>query len=522
MKKIKWATLAGYVLLIAAFLVLCVFQNRYMDAMLSSDDASELILSKLLSENGGILSSKWYYSTEIRVLNAQIIWSVLFHFIGNWHVVHLLGNIICFGILLLCLWGFCRKFQLQKAFPVLGAFLLIPVSDLYYAFVLQNVCYIPYIATIFVMFAGGVYYVERSSAIKARTMLIFIAVFSIVNGMGGARQLLTFYLPFAIAVILYVVFVAEGKPPERRPLGLYMLVSLFSAAVGYMINSQFLSRRYFFAQYGDIRYSAFSWDRVIEVVNGWLNTLGYKSGGKLLSVTTLFNVTAGMIVVLVVYSIVGILKNTGSRWQARLFALYYAVAFLAYILLYSMTDMDYSDRYNLPVTACSYVLIFMYFGGKSDRDTKEKRQVIAGLTVFTLLLVGCGIFNYYPRMRGYKDNPRKDAVTAAVDQGYTCGYATFWNANISTELSDGKLEMWAWTDYPEDITELNAFPQWLRKVTHDFPPQQRVCVLLSVDEAQKFSFVQRIGEEHLVYASDSYVVYGFESAEDLRRIVEEE
>ena len=125
-------------------------------------------------------------------------------------------------------------------------------------------------------------------------------------------------------------------------------------------------------------------------------------------------------------------------------------------------------------------------------------------------------------MRGYKDNPRKDAVTAAVDQGYTCGYATFWNANISTELSDGKLEMWAWTDYPEDITELNAFPQWLRKVTHDFPPQQRVCVLLSVDEAQKFSFVQRIGEEHLVYASDSYVVYGFESAEDLRRIVEEE
>lgn len=522
MKKIKWAALAGYVLLIAAFLVLCVFQNRYMDAMLSSDDASELVLSKLLSENGGILSSEWYYSTEIRVLNAQIIWSVLFHFIGSWHVVHLLGNIICFGILLLCLWGFCRKFQLQRAFPVLGAFLLIPVADLYYAFVLQNVCYIPYIATVFVMFAGLVCYVERSSAIKARAMLAFIAVFSIVNGMGGARQLLTFYLPFAIAVIIYVMFGAEGKAPARRPLGLYMLVSLFSAAVGYMINSRFLSHRYFFAQYGDIRYSTFSWDRVIEVVNGWLNTLGYKSGGKLFSVTTLFNVTAGITVVLVVYSIVGILKDTGSRWQARLFALYYAAAFSAYILLYSMTDMDYSDRYNLPVTACSYVLIFMYFCGRFEHCTKERRQVIAGLTVFTLLLVGCGIFNYYPRMRGYQDNPRKDAVTAAVDQGYTCGYATFWNANISTELSDGKLEMWAWTDYPEDIKELNAFPKWLRKVSHDLPPQQRVCVLLSSDEAQKFSFVQRIGEEHLVYASDSYVVYGFDSAEDLRRIVEGE
>ena len=522
MKKTRWTIWAGYALLIMAFLVLCVFQNRYMDAMLSSDDASELVLSKILSENGGILSSKWYYSTEIRVLNAQIIWSILFHFIGSWHVVHLLGNIICFGILLLCLWGFCREFQMQRVFPVLGAFLLIPVSDLYYAFVLQNVCYIPYIATIFVMFAGLVYYVKGSSVAKTRVVLAFIALFSIVNGMGGARQLLTFYLPFAIAVIIYVMFGAEGKTSEKRPIGVYMLVSLFGGAAGYMINSRLLSHRYFFAQYGDIRYSTFSWDRVIEVINGWLNTLGYKSGGKLFSVTTLFNVTSGITVVLVVYSIVKILKDNGSSWQLRLFALYYAAAFAAYVLLYSMTDMDYSDRYNLPVTACSYVLIFMYFYGKSDRGTKERRQVIAGLTAFTLLLVGCGIFNYYPRVRGYNGNPRKDAVIAAVDQGYTCGYATFWNANISTELSDGKLEMWAWTDYPEDITELNAFPQWLRKVSHDLPPQQRVCVLLSSDEAQKFSFVERIGEEHQVYMSDAYVVYGFESAEELRKIVEEE
>ncbi|MCI5857827.1 MAG: hypothetical protein MR016_10780 [Agathobacter sp.] len=521
MKKMKWTTWGGCLLLAVAFLVLCVFQNHYMDAMLSSDDASEMILAKLLSENGGILSSQWYYSTEIRVLNAQLIWSILFRFIGSWHVVHLLGNIICFGISLVCLWVLCRAFRMQKVFPILGAFLLIPVSDLYYAFVLQNVCYIPYIATIFVMFAGLVYFVDKSSGKRAKVIMGLIIALSVINGMGGARQLLTFYLPFVAAVILYLCFWAEDTPKENRHIGSYMLLSFLGAAAGYMINSRILSRRYFFAQYGEIRYSSFSWNRVIEVINGWLNTLGYKSGGKLFSITTLFNVTAGITILLAVYSIVRILKDRSVRWQIRLFALYYAAAFAAYILLYSMTDMDYSDRYNLPVTACSYVLIFAYFSDRAKNNGKERRRIITGLTLFTVLLIGCGIFNYYPRVRGYNGNPRKDAVIAAVDNGYTCGYATFWNANISTELSDGKLEMWAWTDYPEDITELNAFPQWLRKVSHDTPPQQKVCVLLSAEEAQKFSFVGRIGAEHLVYESDAYVVYGFESVEELREVVEE-
>ncbi|MGN0167578.1 MAG: hypothetical protein ACI4AB_06035, partial [Acetatifactor sp.] len=107
--KKKSLRIVEYGVLVLVFLALCVFMNVHMDALLTSDDASELILAKLLSEEGGILSANWFYSSELRVLNSQIIWSFLFHLTQNWHVVRMAGNIILYLILLLSLYYFCRK-----------------------------------------------------------------------------------------------------------------------------------------------------------------------------------------------------------------------------------------------------------------------------------------------------------------------------------------------------------------------------------------------------------------------------
>lgn len=520
MKKMKWTTWIRYGFLLTAFVGLCVFQNMYMDASLSSDDASELVLSNLLAKNGGILSTDWYYSTEIRVLNAQIIWSFLFRFISDWHVVHLLGNAIMFVILLICLWSLCKAFELQTAFPVLGAILLLPVSDLYYAFVLQNVCYIPYIATIFIMFAGVVYFVNKFQRVQSRIVLVGVVILSILNGMGGARQLLTFYLPFAIAVFIYYVWFADDAIRNRNNMLLYMGIVTLSAMIGYVVNSRILRQRFLFGQYEHIAYTPFSWDRVIHVMNGWLNALGYKSGGSVFSISTLFNATAGITIILIGYSIVCILKNRQYAWPIRLFALYYVAAFAAYLLLYSFTNMDYSDRYNLPITACSYVLIFACFLANPNANKQRTYSIWVGLLVFTVFLVGCGFFNYYPRIRSFAGNPRKEAAVAIAEQGYTTGYATFWNANITTELANGRLDMLAWTAYPGDVTILDELPHWLTKASHEVDVQGKIFVLLSSEEAEQFSFVQRIDENQVIYKSDAFIAYGFSNKEELRTIIE--
>ena len=56
--------------LAGCFAAACVFVARCGTNFIDSDMSSELVLAKLLSEQGGILAENWFYSTEIKVLNS--------------------------------------------------------------------------------------------------------------------------------------------------------------------------------------------------------------------------------------------------------------------------------------------------------------------------------------------------------------------------------------------------------------------------------------------------------------------
>ena len=48
-----------------------------------------------------------------------------------------------------------------------------------------------------------------------------------------------------------------------------------------------------------------------------------------------------------------------------------------------------------------------------------------------------------------------------MDNGYTEGYATFWNGNAMTELTNGKLDVWTLQSLDEDYV-----PNWLQRKDH--------------------------------------------------------
>lgn len=49
--------------------VLAYFAYRYGVHHVDSDDATEMALAEQLSRKGGIMSSNWYYSTDLRVIH---------------------------------------------------------------------------------------------------------------------------------------------------------------------------------------------------------------------------------------------------------------------------------------------------------------------------------------------------------------------------------------------------------------------------------------------------------------------
>lgn len=76
-------SLFGNLIFAAMFIYLIYHMSSSMDLLLDDDMSAELILSELLSRERAILSKSWFYSTELRVFNMQLIFTPLFSLGGG-------------------------------------------------------------------------------------------------------------------------------------------------------------------------------------------------------------------------------------------------------------------------------------------------------------------------------------------------------------------------------------------------------------------------------------------------------
>ena len=139
----------GLLILALFFVILNVFIYQTVDYNLNSDDASELMLAKILAKEGRIITDSWYYSSEIRFLNTQLVFAPLFLLTSNWHLVRCLGTAILQMVMLCSLYCLCKRSQCTRFFPFAGLMLILPFSEEYYSFVIRVPYYIPHISISF-------------------------------------------------------------------------------------------------------------------------------------------------------------------------------------------------------------------------------------------------------------------------------------------------------------------------------------------------------------------------------------
>ena len=81
----------------AAIFLLCALMTGFYliagyGAYLDSEMASELALASHLAKEGALISSTWAYSTEVRVLSTQLVFTPLMAlFPHNWRLVRTLA-----------------------------------------------------------------------------------------------------------------------------------------------------------------------------------------------------------------------------------------------------------------------------------------------------------------------------------------------------------------------------------------------------------------------------------------------
>lgn len=512
LKARNLVTIGGYALFFLCLFALVFQIYRLAPVELNSDDASEMILSRLLAEEGGILFDNWYYSTEIRVFQMQIVWAALFRLFGldaDWLLVRTAGTLVGYAAMFGSLFLLCWKMKAARSFPFLALIWAVPFCSDWYGFILRVPYYIPFVVLELLLLTVLVSYVQSAKRNVRAALAAGSVLLSVLTGLCGVRMLIVYHLPTVLAA--GALWWSEKSDKKRwLPLVRLVLGDLLSAGIGFLLYSKVLAARYPSAQYmGWYKFSGFSFDRLEEMINTLIAHLGFQTG-NLYSTDIIANACCAALILLTIYSLYTILTRKDIFNEIdRFLAASYLSGLAVLTVVTSFTSLAFSGRYLVPVTAFTFPVIFLCFGKRGGAHQWENTAMLA-LCLGCVLLPGAGW--HAEQIRRSTSSERLVVQQTLVEQGYTEGFATFWNGNVITELSDGKIEVWT-IDAPNSLEEL--YP-WLQKRTHSTEkPKGKVFLLLSGEELEQCPIGENVPQEDVIYSSDSYIAYGFDSYEEL-------
>jgi hypothetical protein len=152
-------------------------------------------------------------------------------------------------------------------------------------------------------------------------------------------------------------------------------------------------------------------------------------------------------------------------------------------------------------------MIVFYFETREYRF--DRLMVTVALAVLLLLGTAKTTFSF---ITVDKNEGRREVAEYLTENGYDFGYATYWNANIITELTDAKVEVANILD-PESL----SFFTWStpEKYYEDGYSDGKVFMLLTEEEAGQYADCASIQGGEKVFEDAGYIVYAYDSAEEL-------
>jgi len=516
-KPRDWFLICSWIALLAIFAGLVAYMSLHVENLLDADMSSELILAQQLKQSGGILSSNWYYSTEIRFLNTQLVYSLFFHLFDDWQTVRIIGNVTLYLMFLASYYFLCKRLHITRYFPMTAAILLLPISAPYFYILLYGTYYIPRISILFIILGLLIQPPRKlGQKVSASNILSTLAVsaLSLALGLEGARMLLVLFVPLAIVVgaeFIVCTFrhfkqthLKHNQEIVSFSFPLYLVQSFFAcvcALAGYLINQKILIYAYPFEQYGAMTPSL-TLGSIRRTLFNQLYLIGY---GKL----TLFLSIAIWAVISTLFVWYLLRKGKKSPSELRFVWLCF-VSWACYTAFCCIINFGQVAWHTVPV-AVLWIPASTVILREIRPFPTLRRTLCLGLCLCFLIVGITGYFEFenWPNRKGTRTNNSYQKITAVLEEkDYKNGYATFWNANILTELSDGAIDVWCVEEFDENTTQSPDIYPWLQVRTHQKTlPSGRTFLVWAATEYAVYS------KEHfpylgdIVYQDDAFVVF---------------
>ncbi|MBQ8768467.1 MAG: hypothetical protein IJZ15_02300 [Oscillospiraceae bacterium] len=497
---------------------------------IDSDASSELVLSNHLAENGGILTADWGYSTELRVLNTQLVYAPLFKIFKDWHMVRFFGALILQAILVGSFYVFTKATGIsKKVFFISSGLFLLPVSVCYGRIVLYNGYYIPHIA-ISMVIAGLVFAKNEGRSprwITIRTLALL--VLSFLGGLGGIRQGMMTHAPLLLAVFIYYVMddiVCKRESGEHTKKRLVYLLNAIGSAVffffGYLVNTGILAHKYEFSDYSENMIGLIDVARFKDIAYGFMHHFGFRDEIKLMSTLGVLSVLGVFLAIAcIIVAIVQLVKYKAHKDVSKALPSVMFLSFLAVMLVVFIVlgKYYYFVLYFTPVVAW-YIPVLVQTLCDRPKEVKglDMRRVLPMAAAVIIFLNGAvnGInfldhTKFEQKYEGlvFKDREITQKLAPVVDflveNGYERGYAEFWNGNIITEMSDGAVRIVNIHYYSDSGN--SYFNPWLCLKTNRDLEGTKDFLLLQKDQQPSFESKKGLSKVERVYADENYVIY---------------
>lgn len=531
-RAVPWLVLAG------CFAALCYFEWRNVGDLLDSDMASDLIYARLLAQEGTFFSPNWYYSSELRVFANHLSFTPLFLITQDWRLVRGLGSMLTYALFVLSLYAPLSQVGLRRQYPLVAAAMLLPLSVMYFHYSMVGALYTHNYILSFLLL--GLALGQCGASGRARAWRLgLLGALSVAAGLCGLRFLLFSSLPLCASALYLRARAGRAAGPRTRRLAWGSLLSLGAMAAGAAVNLLVLSRLYTFQTFAEVTYTSFQPEAAGEFLRNLLSLLGFPENGSFFSPALAPAALSLLLLALIAWASWSALRAPAPGAAAaqsailaqpgaaaapspaetdapgdRVLALFFLAAAVMHIGLLSLTSMPRNAYHFLPISV--YALPLAACALKRLPWPGRWRAALAG--GMACLLAATSAVNYPYFSRRDVTYELRMALESLLAEGYDCGYATFWRANVLTELSGGEVEMYC-LEGPYDGPEaFDAIFPWLQLKAHATePPEGKVFVLLSKYEGEtSLPVFSRLDPSHAVYESPYLIALGYESDAALR------
>ena len=482
---------------------------------LDSDMSSEFVLAQLLNEEGKLdLTDSWYYSTELRIVSPVPLYQLALNLFDSWHAARTFSIAVLLCGVALSLIYLARGLGVSMTASLLCAGALVLPITTYQAFTLVYGGFYTTCVMLTFVEIGLVLRMDKKRWIEP----LLLIVLGVYGGLNGVRMPMVCVAPLLAACVLAMVpdmrRCGSWKEIVRLPMFRFLLGGLLLTAatlIGYLINVNVLENLYDFKHYDETILNPIRERSFVDQLIALTSFFGYRSDVQLMSLEGVVSLLALFLPLLGVGAMIALLRMKLSG-RERIVALYAPIALMMGMLINTLVLLNdeatkgYSVSYYMPAVL---LLVFALFWLLERFECKMRAlRVLPMLAIVCAFLAGNAV--YRDRNMHTYSTELEDIARYLMQEDCVQGYATFWNANVLTEITDGEIDVYCVDNWNDSGVPMNV---WLQRKDHeDWEPVGSMFAIFKTEDYQ--NGVPGCDDEHMFYMSDNLCVVIYDSNEE--------